>query len=112
MTEDEPRGAGIREWERRGEAEDGGVGADGMTERQRAEDDEADTVAETPAWQEAAPMSPTPSRSAAPDAVAGAQPAVEPVLRILPLGSGLMLIGLGLGLAFVALRMRQGGGVP
>ncbi|MFD8518542.1 hypothetical protein [Streptomyces capillispiralis] len=54
-------------------------------------------------------MSATPSRSAAP--VAGAGPAVEPVLRILPLGSGLMLIGLGLGLAFVALRMRQGGGV-
>ncbi|TWF86372.1 hypothetical protein FHX78_113337 [Streptomyces capillispiralis] len=69
----------------------------------------ADTVAETPASQGAAPVSATPSRSAAP--VAGAGPAVEPVLRILPLGSGLMLIGLGLGLAFVALRMRQGGGV-
>ncbi|GEC08127.1 hypothetical protein SSP24_57820 [Streptomyces spinoverrucosus] len=31
----------------------------------------------------------------------------EPVLRILPLGSGLVLIGLGLGLAFVALRVRR-----
>lgn len=30
-----------------------------------------------------------------------------PVLRILPLGSGLVLIGLGLGLAFVALRVRR-----
>lgn len=33
--------------------------------------------------------------------------ASEPVLRILPLGSGLVLIGLGLGLAFVALRVRR-----
>jgi hypothetical protein len=31
----------------------------------------------------------------------------EPVLHILPLGSGLVLIGLGLGLAFVALRLRR-----
>ncbi|WP_406488406.1 hypothetical protein [Streptomyces phaeochromogenes] len=33
--------------------------------------------------------------------------ASEPVLRVLPLGSGLVLIGLGLGLAFVALRVRR-----
>lgn len=33
--------------------------------------------------------------------------ASEPVLRILPLGSGLILIGLGLGLAFFALRLRR-----
>jgi hypothetical protein len=46
------------------------------------------------------------SRAAEPNAVAS----TEPVLRILPLGSGLMLIGLGFGLAFVALRMRQGRG--
>ncbi|WP_326721897.1 hypothetical protein OHT59_23105 [Streptomyces sp. NBC_00243] len=32
----------------------------------------------------------------------------EPVLRIVPLGSGLILIGLGLGLAFLALRVRRG----
>ncbi|MFJ1605358.1 hypothetical protein ACIOHS_18610 [Streptomyces sp. NPDC088253] len=32
----------------------------------------------------------------------------EPVLRILPLGGGLILIGLGLGLAFLALRLRRG----
>ncbi|MEU2618682.1 hypothetical protein ABZ642_11000 [Streptomyces sp. NPDC007157] len=31
----------------------------------------------------------------------------EPVLYILPLGSGLVLIGLGLGLAFIALRVRR-----
>ncbi|MFD5631686.1 hypothetical protein [Streptomyces sp. NPDC127072] len=34
--------------------------------------------------------------------------APEPVLRIVPLGSGLILIGLGLGLAFLALRVRRG----
>ncbi|GGN65870.1 hypothetical protein GCM10011579_036870 [Streptomyces albiflavescens] len=34
-------------------------------------------------------------------------PAPEPVLQILPLGSGLILMGLGLGLAFVALRVRR-----
>ncbi|WP_234352865.1 hypothetical protein [Streptomyces sp. NRRL B-1140] len=32
---------------------------------------------------------------------------VGQVLRILPLGSGLVLIGLGLALAFVALRLRR-----
>jgi hypothetical protein len=32
----------------------------------------------------------------------------EPTLAILPLGSGLILIGLGLGLAFLALRARRG----
>ncbi|MET8831051.1 hypothetical protein ABZX40_15490 [Streptomyces sp. NPDC004610] len=31
-----------------------------------------------------------------------------PVVRILPLGSGLMLIGIGLGLAFLGLRLRRG----
>ncbi|MET7913148.1 hypothetical protein ACFYS7_09000 [Streptomyces avermitilis] len=32
----------------------------------------------------------------------------KPVLQVLPLGSGLILMGLGLGLAFVALRVRRG----
>ncbi|WP_254646479.1 hypothetical protein [Streptomyces sp. GbtcB6] len=32
----------------------------------------------------------------------------EPMLHILPLGSGLVLIGLGLGLAFLGLRIRRG----
>ena len=31
----------------------------------------------------------------------------EPRLRILPLGGGLILVGLGLGLAFIALRVRR-----
>ncbi|WP_241267055.1 hypothetical protein [Streptomyces scabichelini] len=47
-------------------------------------------------------MDPEPSPHAAPPAP------TEPVLRILPLGSGLVLMGLGLGLAFLALRVRRG----
>lgn len=39
--------------------------------------------------------------------VARAEGTAEPVLRILPLGSGLILIGLGLGLAFIGLRVRR-----
>ncbi|MET8894613.1 hypothetical protein [Streptomyces albogriseolus] len=53
----------------------------------------------------AAPAPATSSRAAEPDAVAGT--AAKPVLRILPLGSGLVLIGLGFALAFLGLRMRQ-----
>ncbi|MET8288920.1 hypothetical protein ACGFWD_03750 [Streptomyces sp. NPDC048448] len=37
----------------------------------------------------------------------GTAPA-QPRLRILPLGGGLILIGLGLGMAFLALRLRRG----
>jgi hypothetical protein len=37
----------------------------------------------------------------------GPASAPEPVLEILPLGSGLILIGLGLGMAFLALRLRR-----
>ncbi|MCX5284491.1 hypothetical protein ABT076_17215 [Streptomyces sp. NPDC002131] len=32
----------------------------------------------------------------------------EPVWQVLPLGGGLILVGLGLGLAFVGLRVRRG----
>ncbi|MEW2161718.1 hypothetical protein AB0912_01785 [Streptomyces sp. NPDC007084] len=32
----------------------------------------------------------------------------KPVLQLLPLGGGLILVGLGLGLAFVGLRVRRG----
>ncbi|KPI06561.1 hypothetical protein ACFZDP_09270 [Streptomyces mirabilis] len=38
----------------------------------------------------------------------GPATAPQPVLKILPLGGGLILIGLGLGLAFLALRLRRG----
>ncbi|WP_369196971.1 hypothetical protein [Streptomyces djakartensis] len=39
---------------------------------------------------------------------ATAESPTAPVLRILPLGGGLVLIGLGLGLAFLGLRLRRG----
>ncbi|MEW2246733.1 hypothetical protein ACFW6K_13550 [Streptomyces sp. NPDC058733] len=39
--------------------------------------------------------------------VTRAQGAAGPVLRILPLGSGLVLIGLGLALGLLALRLRR-----
>lgn len=42
------------------------------------------------------------------DASHGRANASEPALRLLPLGSGLVLIGLGLALAFVGLRLRRG----
>ncbi|WP_079178863.1 hypothetical protein [Streptomyces humi] len=37
----------------------------------------------------------------------GQDDGTEPVLDILPLGSGLVLVGLGLGLAFIGLRVRR-----
>ncbi|MBQ1090959.1 hypothetical protein [Streptomyces sp. B93] len=54
----------------------------------------------------AVPVPPAPPEQPVRQAGGGA----EPVLRILPLGSGLVLIGLGLGLAFVGLRVRRGAG--
>ncbi|KAF3463147.1 hypothetical protein [Streptomyces sp. Tu 3180] len=65
----------------------------------------------TPTSQAAVPVSSSPSRTPAPDSVTSAERPMEPALRILPLGGGLVLIGLGLGLAFVALRMRQSSGL-
>ncbi|MFD9462787.1 hypothetical protein [Streptomyces sp. NPDC060027] len=56
-------------------------------------------------------LAPEPSRNDAvpvQQSVVGPASPPEPVLEILPLGSGLILIGLGLGLAFVALRVRRG----
>jgi hypothetical protein len=44
----------------------------------------------------------TPARHTAPQG----ETATEPVLQLLPLGSGLVLIGLGL--AFLGLRLRRG----
>ncbi|MFH9005607.1 hypothetical protein ACH4E5_20550 [Streptomyces afghaniensis] len=67
---------------------------------------EATADPETPREAVPEPSAPTeqPVRQAA---AARADRHVGPVLRILPLGSGLMLIGLGLGLAFFALRLRR-----
>ncbi|MFD3835909.1 hypothetical protein ACFWWC_06565 [Streptomyces sp. NPDC058642] len=84
--------------------EDAGAGVGSESEAEQPADDDAAVVAE-------------PSREAVPDAspaprgregVTRAESPTEPVLRILPLGSGLVLIGLGLGLAFLGLRVRRG----
>ncbi|MEU8788049.1 hypothetical protein [Streptomyces sp. NPDC048643] len=40
--------------------------------------------------------------------VVGPGSTTEPVWQVLPLGGGLILVGLGLGLAFVGLRVRRG----
>ncbi|MFH9572457.1 hypothetical protein ACH4MG_18185 [Streptomyces sp. NPDC017454] len=59
---------------------------------------------------EKAALVPSPSLSRAQPQAAGthAEDATGPVLRVLPLGSGLVLIGLGLALAFVGLHLRRG----
>ncbi|MCQ9133863.1 hypothetical protein KMS84_24100, partial [Streptomyces sp. IBSBF 2807] len=55
---------------------------------------------------------PVPVTSAPPDSVrqaaAQGERADGPVLQILPLGSGLVLVGLGIALAIAALRLRRG----
>lgn len=91
-------------------------GRDGNTGRHQ-EGDRGDDVPEEPASAvsavppgptEAAPTpSVSPSRSGAQTGVA-AQGTAEPVLRVLPLGTGLVLIGLGLALGLVGLRLRRG----
>ncbi|WP_405734408.1 hypothetical protein OG885_22475 [Streptomyces sp. NBC_00028] len=48
-----------------------------------------------------------PSRQPIEQAVTEATPPAQPVLRILPLGSGLVLIGLGLALALLGVRLRR-----
>jgi hypothetical protein len=71
---------------------------------------ESPAATSSPPAQEAGLVPPTAPQQARPahQAVAhGEDGATEPVLHILPLGSGLVLIGLGLGLAFIGLRVRR-----
>lgn len=105
---EEPRG----EREQRDEADDG-AGTERPDVPRRADEETVsrapgtgDSTPEGPASPAAVPVPSTSSEAAEPHTVAS----TEPVLRILPLGSGLVLIGLGFGLAFVALRMRQAAG--
>ncbi|NEV89082.1 hypothetical protein GUR47_20750 [Streptomyces tendae] len=98
-----------RDEERRPERDGRGENAD------RYPDDDSDVgVPEAPATAtppgatEAAEVSPaTPSRSPAQSGTP-TRAAAEPVLRVLPLGSGLVLIGLGLALGLAGLRLRRG----
>lgn len=80
-----------------------------------APDDDTYTPSEDPAPEPDGPdatLAPEPSQDAAlppPAAPPGTDTttAEEPVLRVLTLGSGLILMGVGLGLAFVGLRIRR-----
>ncbi|WP_406124311.1 hypothetical protein [Streptomyces sp. NBC_00989] len=63
--------------------------------------------ADSASSQEATPVPTSPPLQPLHRTVTHAEDPAEPVLRILPLGSGLILIGLGLGLAFIALRVRR-----
>lgn len=87
-------------------------GRDGYAGRHR-DDDIDDDVPETPATAlppqptEPAALPPaTPTRTP-PQTGTPARAAAEPLLRVLPLGSGLVLIGLGLALGLAGLRMRR-----
>lgn len=87
----------------------------GADEGDAAEDAEtADTDADDDATAEAEPSRQTAEVPAASPTEAVRQNAAqtgrstESTLPILPLGSGLILVGLGLGLAFLGLRLRRG----
>lgn len=69
---------------------------------------DATAVPEGDTSQDAVPVTPeTPRGTTAPQAVGPTERGVGPPLRILPLGSGLVLIGAGLALAFLGLRLRR-----
>ncbi|WAX79167.1 hypothetical protein [Streptomyces sp. KMM 9044] len=90
---------------------DTGDGVSGVPENPgKAHADAADTGSAPDAAQsrETSPVVPSEvSRQPAANAATGTGRSAEPMLRILPLGSGLVLMGLGLGLAFAGLRLRR-----
>ncbi|MGW0574837.1 hypothetical protein ACWD25_02490 [Streptomyces sp. NPDC002920] len=94
------------------DADDADTGAEEGVPEDDDEADEADEAdgggeesGETTPEGAVPPRTPVPSRDAVPRAAPGE--ADGPVLRILPLGSGLVLIGLGLALGLAALRLRR-----
>ncbi|MGW3953052.1 hypothetical protein ACWEKM_19535 [Streptomyces sp. NPDC004752] len=93
------------------EAGEDGDGGDDASQRDHGpwwrhehDHDEATPTASESTQQAGIVPSATPS---AEDAAGGRSSAAEPTMRLLPLGSGLVLIGLGLALAFVGLRVRR-----
>ncbi|MFI6933684.1 hypothetical protein [Streptomyces sp. NPDC050287] len=64
-------------------------------------DDDVTAVPEEP--RPTAPVTSAPPQ----EATRSAGRSAEPRLEVLPLGGGLILVGLGLGLAFLALRLRR-----
>ncbi|MEV7016512.1 hypothetical protein [Streptomyces sp. NPDC093991] len=99
-----PDGDGARRPDARLDASAPAEVRDGAAEESPA-GDAGGAAPSAPASSAAAPVPAASSPAAEPDAVAGT--AAEPVLRILPLGSGLVLIGLGCALAHLGLRLRQ-----
>ncbi|WP_405949287.1 hypothetical protein OG588_25365 [Streptomyces prunicolor] len=91
-----------------GEGDDtAGPTADGDDDGSQSDNPGSPTPADSPSAQEADPVPTSPPLQPLHHTVTHAEDPTEPVLRILPLGSGLILIGLGLGLAFIALRVRR-----
>ncbi|MET7850021.1 hypothetical protein AB0D78_15115 [Streptomyces avermitilis] len=101
---------------RPGREDDGSESEDAeptYTDRDPADDDaEVSGVEPGASVRPEATDTPQPSQHAAATApqsvVRPGERTPEPVFQVLPLGSGLILMGLGLGLAFFALRVRRG----
>ena len=86
----------------KGHADQEGVGGRGLPDRPDSPAAAVPPGATAPTTTAAAPRS-------EPTSAARTEGATGPVLKVLPLGSGLVLVGLGLALAFVGLRLRRGG---
>jgi hypothetical protein len=84
-----------------------GLTADGDDDGSPSAGPASPAPADSASSQEAAPVPSSPPLRPLRQTVTHAEGTAEPVLRILPLGTGLILIGLGLGLAFIALRVRR-----
>ncbi|GAB2469935.1 hypothetical protein GCM10027162_76440 [Streptomyces incanus] len=89
-------------------AEDGGSAPHSGDSTDGAKEPGAGATHRTPPSQDAAAtVTSDMSRQHAAKTGTGTERSTGPVLRILPLGGGLVLMGLGLGLAFVGLRLRR-----
>ncbi|CAM5387722.1 hypothetical protein SALBM311S_03657 [Streptomyces alboniger] len=112
-SEPVPDDAEVQDAEKVQDADEGLIGDEGLVGEvgEKGVDGDVDGQADGEATAVPdAPRKPSLVPSAPPTQDAGqadARPA-EPRLPILPLGGGLILVGLGLGLAFIALRLRRG----
>ncbi|MEU5073688.1 hypothetical protein AB0G76_19290 [Streptomyces asoensis] len=95
-----------------GEGQDTGdedsAGEDGTGEDPDAPAGDGTDTAAPESPEAAAPVPSTAPRDTVRQAADQGNPSDAPVLRILPLGSGLVLVGLGIALALAALRLRRG----
>ncbi|MEV0689253.1 hypothetical protein [Streptomyces sp. NPDC050388] len=103
-----PKSSGRGDGAHAGQPKEAGVGvlpeaSDTAAGTRVPEEGRADGTRRAPESGEAVPVPSGAPRSPASNTSTGA----EPKVRILPLGSGLVLMGLGLGLAFVGLRLRR-----